>query len=130
GSGGTIAMPPRRALDHGAARDHRRRGESFVEPRVPRHYRLGLAHGRVAARGVVHSGSTPRSRSSMGGHSNPDPGAACPPPEPCYALEPSCCSLRVLDTVCGVTLAPRSGAARSALAGGAITPTVSAHGQW
>ena len=102
-------MPPRRALDHGAARDHPLRGESFVGPRAPRRYRLWLAHGRVAARAVVHSGSTPRSRSSIGGHSNLDPGADCPPPETCYALEPSCCSLLVLGIVCGVTLASRGG---------------------
>ena len=130
GSGGTFAMPPRRALDHGAARDHRLRGESFVEPRVPRRYRLWLAHGRVAARAVVHSCSTPRSRSSIGGHSNPDPGAACPPPETCYALEPSCCSLLVLGIVCGVTLASRGGAARSALAGGATTPNRPVYEEW
>ena len=130
GSGGTIAMPPRRALDHGAARDHRLRGESFVEPRVPRRYRLWLAHGPVAARAVAHSGSAPRSRSSIGGHSNSDRGADCPPPETCYALEPSCCSLLVLGTVCAVTLAPRGAAARSARAGGAAMPTDSAHGQW
>ena len=130
GSGGTIAMPPRRALDHGAARDHRLRGESFVEPRVPRHYRLWLAHGRVAARAVVHSGSTPRSRSSIGGRSNSDRGADCPPPETCYALEPSCCSLLVLGIVCGVTLASRGGAARSALAGSATAPNRPVYEEW
>ena len=54
---------------------------------------------------MAHSGSAPRSRSSIGGHSNPDPGADCPPPETCYALDPSCCPLLVLGIVCGVTLA-------------------------
>src|SRR5262249_17732762 len=121
---------PRRALDHGAARDHRLRGESFVEPRVPRRHRLWLAHGRVAARAVLHSCSTPRSRSSTGGHSNPDPGADCPPPETWYALEPSSCSLRIFGPVCGVTLASRGGAARSALAGGATTPNRPVYEEW
>src|SRR5262245_21548016 len=127
GSGGTIALPPRRALVHGAVRDQRLRGESLVELRVPRHHRLWLADGRVAARAVVHSCSAPRSRSSIGGHSNPDRGADCPPPETCYALDPSCCPLLVMGTVCGVTLASRGGAARSALTGGATMPTDSAH---
>jgi hypothetical protein len=68
-----------------------------------------LAHGRVAARALVHSGSTPRSRSPIGGHSNSDRGADCPPPETCDALEPSWCSLLVLGIVCGVTLASRGG---------------------
>src|SRR5262249_8369643 len=125
-----IAMPPRRALDHGAVRDHRLCGQSLVELRVPRHYRLWLADGRVAAGAVVHSCSPPRSRSSIGGHSNPDRGAVGPSPEPCDALERSCCSLLVLGTVCGVTLASRGGAARTAFAGGATTPTDSAQGQW
>src|SRR5262249_61785535 len=59
GSGGTIAMPLRRALDLGGGCDRWRRGRSLVELRVPRHHWLWFVSRGVAPPAADRSCSTP-----------------------------------------------------------------------